>query len=1289
MGSTVTATKPIAITLKDDLMSGAAFGGCADLGGDQIVPIDYIGTKYVVVRGFLNAPFDKVFVMATQNNTTINVDGVFATTINSGQTYMVDMPAASRYIESSSPVYVLQLSGFGCELGISILPPIECTGSTSVAITRSTNEDLFLNLIVRTGGQNNFLFNGAAGIINGATFAPVPGSGGTYQFAQVTINTAQLGAGAAAIVSNTSDFFHLGIIHGTGTGGTRFGYFSNFNKIEVTADGFSIPVCEGFPIQLNANSVFASATFAWSGPNSFTSATKNPVISNAQPVNAGDYIVVATVSGCPSVPDTVPVTVINCGTQISGVVNTYTAVSAIDICTNSVTVGSTAGFAVGSRVMLIQMKGAQINTSNTTAFGDVTSYDNAGNYEFGYIASINGNQITLVNALQKTYDPAGAVQLIYVPQYSGNAYTVNTPVTCLPWNGSIGGVVAFEVAGILTLNADVTASSFGFRAGAANDNSPFTCDQQDYFYPSNSPFGGRKGEGIHELPLNIINGRGKNANGGGGGNDTNSGGAGGGNSGSGGRGGNQWTGCSNIPIGGDGGANLLYNNASNKIFLGGGAGGGHQNDATATPGTNGGGIIFISSNSINSGTGTIRSSSLDAVQAATDGSGGAGAGGTVLINTNSVAGSLLVDVHGGKGGDNNTHGTGGGGGGGIVWTSIPLPANVTTNLLGGQPGFHSSTNSSHGAGAGGNGSVLSGLTIVESTTPFTPLAKPVATAPGNVCEGSDINLNVGTIANVTYNWSGPNGFNSSLQNPTVNNASQLASGDYIVAIENTLGCIERDTVTISVPPIYTLLRSDTICSGNSFTLPSGTIVNAAGQYTDTLLTSFGCDSIIITDLIVLAAPTTVIDTLICPGTTYILPSGNSVQTAGSYTSTLSAVNGCDSIVVTNLLYHPVYTTLVNDTICSGDTYTLPDGNTANQAGLYNIILTSINGCDSTISITLTVLNVNLSTQTTNISCFGLNDGQVQITANGGVAIYTFTSTSGASLSGNASVNFTNLAPGTYTIDVIDSKGCQASINATVTEPAQLVTQALVTNVTCFGFSDGQVQLSATGGSLPFTYLMNGATNSNGLFSDLAAGNYTATIIDAANCSSTTNFSVAQPDAVTLQFQPQKVEIKLGESSSAGVSSNYDPNVVYAWSPTTGLSCFDCSNPEINSVNDITYTVQAVATINGNECTATEQLVVTIIPNYDLFIPNAFSPNSDGANDFFMLYGNIPAIKQLQLMIFNRWGEKVYETNNINFQWDGTFKNAPLPPGVYTYAMNVVFLDNYTDANLKGSLTLIK
>jgi len=1066
--------------------------------------------------------------------------------------------------------------------------------------------------------------------------------------------------------------------------------------------------------------------------------------------------------------------------------------------------------------------------------------------------------------------------------------------------------------------------------------------------------------------------------------------------------------------------------------LGGGAGGGHQNDATATPGTNGGGLIIITSNAINAGTGAVRSSALNAVQAATDGSGGAGAGGTVLLQTTAINGNLLIDVHGGNGGDNNTHGTGGGGGGGIVWTNVALPPNVTTDVSGGQPGFHSGTNGNHGATAGGNGSLLSGLSLVESNTPFSPLPKPLATAPANVCATNAITLSVGTVANVTYSWTGSNGFTSALQNPVINNATPSASGNYIIAIQNTLGCVERDTVLVTVHPtaitnvnaticsgelyirpngtstttqgiyndtlqttagcdstiitnlsittipltanpdtaicrgnpvqltaaggfyykwspasslsdssianpiatptqttqyivkayspsqnlitngnfengnvgftsayqyktppntsegqyfvgsnaqtwnggmtpcgdhtsgsgnmmlvngatvanqsiwcqtlavqpnvdyafstwvqmvvgsnpailqfsingtllgspftppatpcswaeFYQLWNSGTntfanicivnqntgaggndfgiddisfsrlceatdtvtiqinlpdtvyiypeICVGNTYTLPGGSVVNTAGIYVDSLVTQLGCDSIVVTTLTTLptfndtmtaticsgkdyALPDgtivnstgaytsnlqsqkgcdsvivtlldvlpnsfTLVDTFVCQNTPYIRPSGLVATAAGFYNDTLSAANLCDSIITTHLQYHPSYLLDINDTICAGQSYTLPDGNAVALGGNYTININSVHGCDSVFQVSLVVLDVLLSAQVSDVTCFGAANGQVQINASGGVADYTFVSNSGNSLTGTASVLFTNLNPGIYTFNVTDTKGCIASIGATITEPVALEAQTQLTNVSCHGKSDGQVQLNATGGTAPYLYQLGGITNSSGLFSNLIAGNYSAAVTDAANCTITVNFTVTEPNDVTLQFQPQQINIDMGKSANVNVSSNFDPFVTYSWSPTQGLSCADCSNPEISAVNTTTYTVQAIATINGNECAASEHLVVTVIPNYDLFIPNAFSPNGDGANDMFMLYGNLQALKQIQMRIFNRWGEKVFETNNINFQWDGTFVGAPLPPGVYTYTLQAVFLNNYSDANLKGSLTVIK
>ena len=126
--------------------------------------------------------------------------------------------------------------------------------------------------------------------------------------------------------------------------------------------------------------------------------------------------------------------------SISGVVNQYVAVTSVNL--NSVNVSSAQGFSVGDRVLLIQMKGATISSTNNASFGQIQNYGNAGNFEFTNIAAINGTTITFVQNLCKTFTVSGLVQLIRVPVY--NQATVVGTLTSQPWNGTVGGVVAIE-----------------------------------------------------------------------------------------------------------------------------------------------------------------------------------------------------------------------------------------------------------------------------------------------------------------------------------------------------------------------------------------------------------------------------------------------------------------------------------------------------------------------------------------------------------------------------------------------------------------------------------------------------------------------------------------------------------------------------------------------------------------------------------------------------------------------------------------------------------------------------
>ncbi|MBK7271281.1 MAG: hypothetical protein IPI07_17760 [Flavobacteriales bacterium] len=146
----------------------------------------------------------------------------------------------------------------------------------------------------------------------------------------------------------------------------------------------------------------------------------------------------------------------------------------------------------------------------------------------------------------------------------------------------------------------------------------------------------------------------------------------------------------------------------------------------------------------------------------------------------------------------------------------------------------------------------------------------------------------------------------------------------------------------------------TICSGQSYTLPGGGVVSLDGIYSDTLTSINGCDSVITTTLTVNAAIDTLVVVQICTGASYFLPDGSPAPGPGIYTDTLTTAAGCDSIITIDLSVVAVINASVNTSICSGQSYTLPGGGVVTLDGIYADTLTSINGCDSVITTTLTV-----------------------------------------------------------------------------------------------------------------------------------------------------------------------------------------------------------------------------------------------------------------------------------------------------------------------------------------------
>ncbi|WP_276502572.1 T9SS type A sorting domain-containing protein [Terrimonas pollutisoli] len=385
-------------------------------------------------------------------------------------------------------------------------------------------------------------------------------------------------------------------------------------------------------------------------------------------------------------------------TSISGVVNSYFSVTEIVPSKACVRVTNPSGLNYNDKVMLIQMKGASINTNaNSSSFGDTTSLNNAGNYEIGKVCTVIGDSVFLIYMLLNQYTISGKVQLVKIPQYV--SATVVDTLKAAPWDNAtgIGGVLAVSVAEDLVLNEPISADSAGFKGGefllSSGDCSDFS-PANDYAYNANdlSPQDGAfKGEGVATVAASISGGRGAPASGGGGGNNHNNSGGGGANLSAGGIGGGNSSsaGCE-ISMPGRAGK-ALGNYSGTKVFLGGGGGAGHTNNgfSNSRGGGHGGGIIFIEAKNLVGNSKKISADGQTGGPSRGDGAGGGGAAGTLLMDVTNYVGSVTIEANGGNGGasddgviNGRCYGGGGGGSGGAIYFSGSGPASGVTTTAG-------------------------------------------------------------------------------------------------------------------------------------------------------------------------------------------------------------------------------------------------------------------------------------------------------------------------------------------------------------------------------------------------------------------------------------------------------------------------------------------------------------------------------------------------------------------------------------------------------------------------------
>lgn len=554
----------------------------------------------------------------------------------------------------------------------------------------------------------------------------------------------------------------------------------------------------------------------------------------------------------------------------------------------------------------------------------------------------------------------------------------------------------------------------------------------------------------------------------------------------------------------------------------------------------------------------------------------------------------------------------------------------------------------------------------------TPLSCP------NSTDGA-VDLSVSSdFAPYTFNWS---------SGQSTEDLSGLDRGEYMVTISDASTCQAELSVSVGGPPPFevdTLIGMPT-CNGGadgSITLQVGgasppyqyswqgqpfssdnSLENLpVGDYEVTIRDNNGCE-------LPLMIPVRELELVLDPSVVSIIDP-----------SCTGFSDGMITVAIANGL--PAYLYDFND----GNGFVSENVLSNLPAGAYMVEVQDANLCRGSFTFVLEdppLLEAAFNLQ--GISCFGENDGVLAAIASGGVGGYTY-----RWAGGQATPALSGLGPGAYAVTITDANGCIAEADTSFSQPPELFIELdTIINALCFGEPTGSIGVTGSGGSPPFEFSAGGQVfQIEPFFNGLMAGAYELVVMDANGCTSSIAATITQPGELIVDAGTDQA-IELGYFARLRAVAN-DLSAAYTWSPPDSLSCTECQDPQANPVNTTAYTVTAT---DANGCTATDEVVVLVVKNRPVYIPNAFSPNEDGRNDAFTVYAG-PGVRQvLTLKVFNRWGGLVFENgqfkpNDPSLGWDGFFKGEPAQLGVYAYFAEVEFIDGVSII-YEGDISLVR
>ncbi len=497
------------------------------------------------------------------------------------------------------------------------------------------------------------------------------------------------------------------------------------------------------------------------------------------------------------------------------------------------------------------------------------------------------------------------------------------------------------------------------------------------------------------------------------------------------------------------------------------------------------------------------------------------------------------------------------------------------------------------------------------------------------------------------------------------------AGVYVQKLTNQHGCDSIVTTAVALLPSDTIRLTAATCDPNQVGV------------TRTVLTNrFGCDSTIIT-------------------TTYLSPPGFCSAQATATGSEIPCAENTGKITLVATLGIPPFTYEVrqgSQTVSTGTIGALntPEVVSGLPAGTYTIIVTASTGYSTTVQATIVQLQPPIISNLTTldyggygVSCVGAADGAARATASGGKPPYAFVWSSGDT--GNEAKN---LSAATYTVTVTDANNCTATASVTLTEPTPLSMAFTVTDITCFGRRDGKITAEVSGGIPPYRYALNsGVYQSNNTFTGLSAGIFTVRAIDASGCEIEETIAINSPPPVEVSLGGNQT-IALGDTTKLEVIVNVPLDSIQSitWGPP--LDTGDCARCFSQVVAPFITTTYSVTIVTNQGCTDSDRATIYVDRRRYIYVPNAFAPGSDGANSVFYISAKPNTVKNIKtLQVFGRWGEAVFQLNdfqpnNPQWGWDGAFRGQPLNPGVFTWLLEVEFIDGVTEV-YTGDVTIMR